>query len=239
MVSVLLVLLFVFMFVVVAGILFLLIRQWKIPVVVLKFQGDKRRPSLFFTKGRKNVKAGMTRLYVKGYKFPVRDFNSENYYPSVKGKLGALILFEPKPGILTPLLPYRDSKNYPESVVSAFANLEKELKLHNLVDVSFDFDQKIYDSILLKIIDDTDIDFLLQEYVRVDSQYTTGWQEFLSKYGGHMALVFIGILMFAGFVLWLQKSPDLAAQCYAQVQEVSKNALVEYGSKIVGGAPPT
>ena len=61
---------------------------WNIPVTLLRYTGNKGRPLMINTKGRKVIKKGIPRLYVKGYPEPVRDYLAENYYPTGRGKYG-------------------------------------------------------------------------------------------------------------------------------------------------------
>lgn len=229
------------------GVLFLLLLSfvvfvivwlsWKIPVVVLRYAGDKRRPVIVLTKGKTTSRDGVNRLLVKGYKWPIRNFKSEYYYPYIKGKKHALLLWEPKPGILTPTLPSLKGLEGGtlKKVKEVQEWLNQQLQNARLQPVDFRFDDVMYKSLLLKAVDDTDIDFMLQHIARVESQYVSGWRDFLSKYGSHMVMVVLSFCLLAGFIVWLEKSPEWAASCANAAQETTSSLLKEYVGNI---APP-
>lgn len=230
--------LIVLLLVVIAVTIFMLL-QWNIPVVILRYQGDKRRPQITITKGRKTRQQGVNRLYVKGYKMPVADFKAENYYPAKKSKHGGLLLWEPKPGILTPVLPTLRKKELEKldsqelEKYNKIRELYKELGGRHLVKpIEFDFDDTIYYKLLLKAVDDVDIDFLLQQYDRIDNQYTTGWRDFLAKHASHIVIMFVMICLLTGFIVWLKESPELMAKCASAAQEQSTLVFERFSERI-------
>lgn len=184
-------------------------RRWPIPVVILRFLGDKRRPQVLLTRGRRDMRTNVARLFVKGYKYSIRDFKSEYYYPAQKGKQGSLVLWEFRRGWLTPCVP-STKELAPEVLVDVEEKL-RELSSKSVVD--FEFDPKMYKELCLNAIDDTDNEWFLQQQTRIAQQYQGGWREFMSKYGGHMALLGIGVLVFAGFVVYLDQVPSITGQC--------------------------
>lgn len=223
------------------GIIIYTFFTWNIPVIILRYQGDKRRPQVVITKGKRHLYAGISRLWVRGYKLPIRDFKSEFYYPSKKGKNGALILWEVKPGLLTPTIPKKikglRKKEY-QTILAEFKRYHEALTGLALKDVDFEYNHDLYKSIVLKSIDDTDIDWMLQNYARIDTQYVTGWRDFLARYGGHIVLVLIVICLLVGFIIWLDKSPELMASCSAAAQEQATNVLKEFSGQLGSGSPP-
>jgi len=217
--------------------------MYNIPIVILRFQGDKRRPMILFTRARKSLLGGVVKLYVRGYRYPVRDFQSQYYYPSKKGKFGALILWEPKPGFLTPSIPtlQKHKKNLPKELHEAHAQLVAYAKQNSVKPVDFRFDEELHKDLLLRAVDDTDIDFMLQEIKRTDSQYMSGWREFMSKYGGHAVVALIAIIGLVGFVIGLDKLPNLVGQCIQAGIEAGNEAgknILQRAAENVGGTPP-
>jgi hypothetical protein len=96
----------VFIVFVVVGIIFLWsVLSWRIPVVVLRYTGNKERPTLIVRRGRKVIRRGVPYLYIKGYKTAIRDYHAENYYPSPKTRYGGVVLWEFEDGWLTPCVP--------------------------------------------------------------------------------------------------------------------------------------
>ena len=179
---------------------------WKIPVTVFRFTGDKRRPLLIHTKGRKYQRHGVTELKIKGYKDPVRDFKNENYYPSPKKKFGALALFEFEDAQLTPVLPsLEELKNNPDykTAVEVIKNLTAT--------VGFNFDPRVYHQLRLNMVDDTDKDFEVQNLARQHVQYRTAFDKFMAilPYG---IIGFSMMIMLIGFILWLKEDPANSAR---------------------------
>jgi hypothetical protein len=207
--------------------------SWNIPVVILRMVGNKGRPLLIITKGKKRSSGGVFRLFVKGYSKPIRDFKAENYYPSVKGKYGGLILWEFEDGYLTPCLPKRfEKKLTPEERVY----VEKANEILNKFNmVGFSFDKALHDGLLLKAIDDVDIEFMIEEEFRLASQYTGGLREFLAKYAGHILVVLIGCFLLIGFIVWLDKAPEMMAQCAGAAKSAVMDSL--QGAAANAGVP--
>lgn len=226
-----------FVFIVIIGILIYLLFQWNIPTVILRYQGNKQRPQIHITKSRQKTTNGVSRLFVKGYKIPFRNFKSQNYYPSRKGKYGALILFEPKPGILTPVLPRKIEKKLSKEDRDKINELLNKIGLDSSC-VNFEFNDDVYNNIILNAIDDTDVDFFMQEVARIDSQYTSGWRDFLMKYGGHLLVALVAVCLLAGFVVWLDKQPEMAAQCIGAAQQTSENLIKAAAGQLSSGTPP-
>ena len=218
---------------------FLLIyhKTYNIPIAVMRFTGNKQRPTLFLTKGKKVFKAGIPRLQVRGYKVQFRDYLSENYYPTIRGKWGGLILWEVEDGVLTPALPKRslidklkgEGKLTPEQQEV----YEMAQALFKAKGVKFEFDEQLFKDIKLKIVDDVDIDFMLEEISRRKSQYNNWFAEFMNRHGSMVMIVFICMLLFAGFVVGLEKLPDLMAQCSAAGADVVKGSLLEQAANTV------
>lgn len=197
--------------------------KFNIPVVIMRFTGNKQRPLLIMRKAKKMMVGGVPKLIIRGYKDPIRDYMSENYYPTVKGKYGGLILWEFEDGLLTPVIPqlHELSKDQREKVKDAMEMLK------TLSPVEFSYDDKLYHQLRLKAVDDVDVEFMIQQNLRLDSQYTGGWKDFLNKYGGHITIIIIAMLLLAGLVVWLDKMPEFAAQCYGAAETAVRNSLVE------------
>jgi hypothetical protein len=201
---------------------------------VLKYQGDKRRPFFKPTKAKKVMVDGVLKLFVRGYNLPVRDFQKKYYYPTQK-KNGALILWEPKDGLLTPVTPKMvkgASREDMNELKNRYTVYKEQLEACGVQGVDFEFDEELYNTLIMNAVDDTDIDFMLQEIARVDSQYTSGWRDFLAKYGSHMVLVIIAICLLTGFIVYLDKGPGFAAQCASMAQEASKNVFERYATTL-------
>ena len=211
--------------------------RWNIPVTILRYTGNKGRPLMFHTKARKVMKQGVPRLIVKKYDLPIRDYLAENYYPTIRGKWGGLILWEVEDGVLTPALPKRslidklkgEGKLTPEQQEV----YEQAQALFKAKGVKFEFDEQLFKDIKLKIVDDVDIDFMLEEISRRKSQYNNWFAEFMNRHGSMVMIVFICMLLFAGFVVGLEKLPDLMAQCSAAGADVVKGSLLEQAANTV------
>lgn len=174
---------------------------------------------MVLTKGKKRTRGGVPRLFVKGYPIPVRDFKANNYYPTPKGRYGGLILWEFEDGYLTPALPKKVASYLSDEQKEALEAANEILK-NNAV-VSFSYDPTTHFNLVLKAVDDVDIEFMIEEIARVHEQYTGGLREFLAKYAGHILVILIAVFLLIGFIVWLDKSPDFAAQCAASAREVA------------------
>ena len=216
--------------------IFLLIwnKTYSIPVAILRFTGNKGRPTLFLTKAKKVIKNGVPRLKVRGYKDEFRDYLSENYYPTVRGKWGGLVLWEFEDQLLTPAIPKKIERKLSKDDRAAINRML--MKLNKLTGVSFEFDKYLFHELKLKAVDDVDVEFLLQDQARIDSQYAGGWREFLSKYAGHATIIIIAMLMLVGVVIWFDKMPEFAAQCYGAAQSIAEQSLLD---RAVEAAAPT
>jgi len=179
---------------------------WNIPVTLLRFTGDKGRPLLTHTKARKTLKNGVPTLFVKGYKDPIRDYLAENYYPTMRGKFGGLILWEFEDGLLTPALP--------EKTIKTLSKEEQEkykiaTDFYRNKAVSFNFDEQLYKDLKLKVVDDVDQEFMLQEQYRLEKQYSGGWRDFIERFGGTLATVLVVVLV----LVIVSKFPEYATTC--------------------------
>lgn len=201
--------------------IWLLRMSWNIPVVVLRFTGDKRRPMLIQKKGRKKIINGIPHLWVKGYARPFRDYLAENYYPSPRTKDGGLILFEFEDGWLAPLRPAwrKLSSEQREQVEQVWAQV-REMR-----DVKFDYDKSVHDALKLQIVDDVDADFFLQQQLRIQNQYSGPWG-WLKENAGIMLTALVIICMTVGFIMWLKENPSNSAQrCISAMGDVCRGAI--------------
>jgi hypothetical protein len=203
----------------------LVMLSWNIKVTIYRFTGDKRRPMQFHTKARKRMVKGVPHLYVKGYSQPVRDFKAEFYYPSVKSKWGALTLWEFEDGWLTPLIP-KKMKLPKEVRDKAEASLEvlKQLQI-----VDFDYNEEMHTKLKLKIVDDVDADFYVDNLERIDAQYSGGFFEFLERNSGKVIVLFVSMLLFIGFIVWLDKAPEQMAICANVARQTILDAIAQEG----------
>lgn len=219
---------------IILGFLFIINKSYNIPITILRYAGGKERPIMIATRGKKRIKHGVPRLVVKGYKEEVRDYLSQNYYPTVRGKYGGLILWEFEDGMLTPALPKKVARKLtPEQqklLRSAFEQVCAATK------VNFDFDQVLHNELRLKAVDDVDVEFMLQDHERIDTQYTGGWKDFIMKYGSHMTLILLAILMLAGVAIWFDKMPEFAAQCYGAARQAVEQNIID--KAVAAAAPP-
>jgi hypothetical protein len=154
---------------------------------------------------------------------PVRDFKSEYYYPAERGKHGTLILWEFKEGWLTPLTP--EIKDVPQELKVQFEKLKEELKKQNIV--NFEFSEEMYRSLMIKAVDDTDAEWFINTIQRIESQYVSGWRDFLSKYGGHLLVAIVAVCLLVGWIVWIKESPEWAGQCISAGVEAAKNTYLQ------------
>lgn len=218
---------------------FLIRRRWNIPVVILKYTGDKRRPMLALRRGKRQREKNVLGIYIKGYRFPVKNFKGENWYPAENSPIGGLVLWEFRPGWLTPALP--SMMDLPEELRPQAQQLHAYLQSKHIVDFAYDND--LYSKLMFKAVDDIDVEWYVNMIDRLKDQYVSGWREFLSKYGGHLLLVVLGMFMLVGFIVWLEKSPDLAGQCISAGVEAAKNTYLQeiagkLGTSAATGVPP-
>lgn len=197
-----------------------LLVTWNIPITVFRYTGDRRRPMIIHTKGRKFERHGVTELKVRGYKHSIRDFKSENYYPSPKKKFGGLALFEFEDGQLTPVIPsFKSLKGHPEfekalAVIRDFAG-----------SADFRFDDRVYHQLRLNMVDDTDKDFEVQNLARQHVQYRTAFDKFMAvlPFG---IIAFVMMILLIGFILWLKEDPENAARaCVRTVEPFLQRAV--------------
>lgn len=204
-------------------------KAWNIPVIILRFVGNKGRPLLVIKKAKKYVEAGVPKLLVQGYKLPIRDFQQKNYYPTVGGAKGGLILWEYEDGMLTPALLHKGDPLTTEE--------EAALKVVNdLKTVRFSYDPELWKSLKLKAVDDVDIEFMLQELSRVDKQYRGGLSSFLIQHGHIIGWLILGVILLVIVVLGLKAAPDIFAQCANAATGAVKQTLLESAANAV--VPP-
>ena len=214
---------------IITGFFLLYYFSYNIPVTILRFTGNKERPMLVHAKAKKVVNHGVPRLFVKGYKEPFRDYLSENYFPTPRGKWGGLVLWEFEDGLLTPTIPLKVdrklSKEQREELTKAFQ------KVSSLGKVDFEFDKLLHEQLKLKAIDDVDVEFMLQDHARIEAQYQgNGFKDFLMKYGSHMTIVIIACLMLAGVTIWFERMPEFANACYGMAKQGLESSLLEQAS---------
>ena len=157
---------------------FIWIKTYNIPVTILRFTGNKGRPLLLQTTAKKRFIHGVPRLKVRGYRDDFRDYLSENYYPSPRGKYGGLVLWEFEDKLLTPAIPRKVERKFSKEDRAAVNRMI--MKLNSLTGVNFEYDQFLHHELKLKTVDDVDTEFMLQDQARLDSQYAGGWREFLA-----------------------------------------------------------
>lgn len=217
----------------VLAVFFIMKFSWNIDVAILRFVGDKRRPTLIIKKARKRRVGATVSLFVRGYKQPVKDFRAEYFYPSAKGQFGGLVLFEFKTGWLTPCVPeYRKLSPEMKAIVKEFRE-----KMNGAGVVNFEFDEEMYKTLSVKAIDDVDAEWNLRQQQRIDAQYAGGWRDFLYKYAGHIAIVLIALILLIGFIIYLKEVPSMTGQCMQAGVEAAKNTyLSEIAGKFAGGA---
>ena len=109
-------------------------------------------------------------------------------------------------------------------------------RLQTFQSVGFHFDQGLHEELKLKAVDDVDVDFMLQEYARIGSQYVSGLGEFFMKYGGHLSLAVVSIALLIGVILFFQKAPDIAASCAQAGVKGSETLIKEIASQV--NTPP-
>jgi hypothetical protein len=211
---------------VVTAIVIFLKFRWKIPVVILRYTGDKRRPTMIVTKARN---AGNGRLIVKGYKLPVRNFKSENYYPSAKGAHGALLVWEFKRGWLTPIIPKKVLMKLSEDDRVAIENALNFLQQKSMV--KFEFNEELYAKLMVEAIDDVDAEFFLRQLERQGQQYTGGLRDFLMKHGGAIAIVIVSFVILTGYIIYLDKVPSLSGQCIEAGVSAAKSSWLSEAAK--------
>lgn len=205
------------------GIWLFLKLSWNIDVAILRFVGDKRRPTLIIKKGRKKKTGASVSLFVKGYKNPIKDFKAEYFYPSSKGQFGGLVLFEFKTGWLTPCVP--EAKKIPDELKARIKEFRSELNAAGVV--NFEFDESMYKTLTIKAIDDTDAEWNLRQQQRIDAQYQGGWRDFLYKYAGHIAIVIVALLLLVGFIVYMKEVPSLTGQCMSAGVEAAKSTYLQ------------
>lgn len=206
-------------------------KSYNIPIIILRFVGEKGRPTMLMRWGKRvGTAQGSGRLKIRKYKRELRDFKAEYYFPAEKAPLGGLILWEFKRGWLTPAVP--NMTDVPEE---HRANCEKIMEqLSKAGIVNFNFDPDMFKKLSLKIIDDVDVEWFLREQQRIDGQYTSGWRAFLDKYGSHLTIIVIAMLLFAGYVVYLKEVPSVSAQCISGGVEAAHKTYLEDLAKKVG-----
>jgi lipoprotein signal peptidase len=209
--------------------------SYNIPVVIFRYVGNKGRPMFGLAKAKKWTLKGVTRLKVRGYKMAIRDFRAENYYPVYgmpRAKFGGLVLWEYEDGMLTPNLPKHVELSKEEQ--ARFDAIMIQLQAFQAI--PFEFDEKLHEGLKLKAVDDVDIDFMIAEHARIDSQYTGGIWGFLDKYGGMIILLIISVIILVSVVTFFQKAPELAKAC-ADAAVQNSQTLLEKASQYIQRPP--
>lgn len=206
-------------------------KSYNIPIAILRFTGNKGRPMLVLTKGKKVFRHGVPRLKVRGFRDEFRDYLSENYYPTGRGKWGGLVLWEFEDGLLTPSIPRKVERKLSKEDREAVNRML--VKLNKLTGVSFEYDDYLHHELKLKAVDDVDTEFMLQDQARIDGQYSGGWRDFLTKYAGHATIIIIAMLMLVGVVIWFDKMPEFASQCFGVAQQAVQQGLLERGAEAI------
>lgn len=207
----------------IGGIVFLFFRQWNIPVTVLRFTGNKGRPTLIHKKAKKRMIKGVPYLWVRGYSDPIRDFVAENYYPSPRSKWGGLVLWEFEDGWLTPVIPKAVKKD---------AALKKRVDaalgiLRNEGVMNFDYDPLMHKNLQFQIIDDVDSEFVVNERMRQDEQYRGGLMDFLNRHATTMLVLFMGVLLLVGWIIYWKNAPDWMASCAGAAKDAVTDTLLQ------------
>jgi hypothetical protein len=219
MIGVLLLFGFFFVFLLVSILFFVSWVSWNIPVTILRYTGGKERPMLLHKKAKKRIIKGVPYLWVRGYKMPVRDFKAEHYYPAFKAKWGGLILWEFEDGWLTPVGPRKQGLTKDEEALVRTALST----MNDVRPVKFEFNPEMHTKLKLKIVDDVDAQFFVDNLERQERQYTSGFWEWLNRHSTSVLAVMIVCLVLVGFIVWLQKSPEMMAQCAG----VAKQTIIE------------
>lgn len=205
--------------------------SWNIPITILRFTGNKQRPMLLHKKGRKRMSRGVPFLQVRGYKGHFRDFKSGFYWPGYRTKYGALILWEFEDGKLTPVIPKK--KDVPkEKQLLIEAGIAALAEIQN---VEFEYSPEMHAKLMLKVVDDVDTEFMVEELAREGKQYTGGLWAFLDRYGTHLVWIIMAICALTAYIIYLDKAPNLGAQCLSQLGEVVRE---DFLSKMAGAAAP-
>lgn len=198
-----------------------------IPITILRYNGSKDRPTMISTKGKKVTKNGITKLKVLGYPNSFRDYLSHNYFPSPKGKHGGLILWEFEDAMLTPSISEKEYKELTKEQKQEYDEVKQKISEMTKKPVPFDFDDELLKELRLKAVDDVDIDWMLEQYSRVDKEYDQGFWGFLNKHGSTIAIIFIAILMLVGLLQWFENMPEFAAQCYGAAERIVEQSMLE------------
>lgn len=214
----------------IAGIIFLVFKGWNINVTILRFTGNKGRPMLIHRKAKKQIALGIPKLFVRGYKTPVRDFKQEYYYPSDKGPRGALLLWEYEDGMLTPCIPKLKKGDLTPEQEQAIEIVQ------GLKNVRFRFDPDMFRQLQLQAVDDVDIEFMLQEFARIDTQYTGGIWDFLKSHGHIIGWLILGVILLVIVIVGLKQAPEIAAQCAGAARQAAESSMMERAAAAVAPA---
>lgn len=202
-------------------VIWLLFRSlWRYPVVILRYVGNKQRPTLIVTKARRTLRGG---LKVKGFKHHIKDFDNKDYYPSLKGH-GALLVWEFKPGWLVPTFPKKIRKQLSAEERELLDRAERALRSRGVV--NFEFDKEKYERMVLQAIDSVDSEYFLDEMERQASQYTGGWRDFLTKNLPWIAFMTMCAFALIGYIVYLDKAPDIAGQCIDAGVDAARNTYL-------------
>lgn len=212
--------------------------RWKIPVVVLRYVGNKQRPTVIPTVARKTLvgpKGSVTRLIIKGFKHPFKDYRADHYYPSLKGR-GALILWEFKPGWLVPTIPKKIMAGFSEEEKKQIDSTLYMLRDRGVIDYQYNPD--LYRKLMVESIDEVDSEYFLQNLARQDQQYSGTWRDFLTKNGAWISIIIIAALLLIGYIVYLDKVPSVTGQCIQSGVEAARNTyLRNVAGNITAGVP--
>ncbi len=227
----------ILMFMAIGAMIFFYMRGWRIPVVIFKLVGDKRRPILDLSRKAKIIiENGVKRLKIRGtpHLWEMRNFKNENYFLDIAGR-PSLVLFEFSKDCYTPYRPLllerwmnRWKKITPDQS-------EKMEELPVLTQVGVKCDAKMFSQLLLKAVDDFDPDFIVRNFGRIDRQYTGNLSHFLKESGWIIGWLLLFMLALVGGVLFLQKSPEIAAQCTGAALDATRLVLEQYVSNPPAG----
>ena len=210
--------------------------SWNIPIVILQFLGNKGRPNLKITRGKLVKQRGSYALRIKGYPTTLsfKNFKSENWYPT-SGKTGALILWELRKGLLTPVVPKRN-----KLMAKVFGDAKKEATKQEqpiLWPMNFEFDEKLYNDIELRAVDDVEIEWMLDEMARVNHQYVHGWRDWLAQNAHMIAWVLLTACIVCVVAIFMWKLPTVMQACANQAVQTSA-MMLERINAIAGVTPP-
>lgn len=215
--------------VVTVGLFIWLAKRWKIPLVIFKLVGDKRRPVLDLSKRAKIiVQNGIRKLKIKGTPmlWELKNFKNEHYYLTTAG-VPALVLFEFAKDCYTPLAPTLFKKDK-EATRKAMSNAPC------YTPVGFEMDNLELRELMLKAVDDFDPDFIVRNFARINNQYVGGWQAFMREHGWMLGWLLLFFLALIGMVFFFIKAPEMASACANAATSGAQNAMQALAARVTG-----